>query len=336
MNKKEKTNLMKNIAVECILKYIGSTNSKKTRKDILDNATKIFNEKCKQSKIAIVKKAESRSYIGMALNDLLIDKTLFNKNGVISKIEEDKIIVDKAKCRTILLDLLKKKEYKKADLYKTIIKELGANKTTSKQDDNEIKEYIGNLLSSYVNDCTLEIYDNKYRIKNKINEKHPTKPISETEFKEKFLSRLHENGGSFFERFFANVLEKYFTLTGRTVWDCTVSGGSNDGGIDIKIKLSDDLGFVDEIMVQAKCRINSQVTENEIRNFYGAMNAIKASRGIYVTTSTFHPNANKLLHSLDNCVGIDGDGVFNLSKKVLYGMKITHNGYTFDEMVFDI
>lgn len=44
MNKKEKTNLMKNIAVECILKYIGSTNSKKTRKDILDNATKIFNE----------------------------------------------------------------------------------------------------------------------------------------------------------------------------------------------------------------------------------------------------------------------------------------------------
>jgi len=327
MNKKEKTNLMKNIAVECILKYIGSTNSKKTRKDILDNATKIFNEKCKQSKIAIVKKAESRSYIGMALNDLLIDKTLFNKNGVISKIEEDKIIVDKAKCRTILLDLLKKKEYKKADLYKTIIKELGADKTTSKQDDNEIKEYIGNLLSSYVN---------KYRIKNKINEKHPTKPISETEFKEKFLSRLHENGGSFFERFFANVLEKYFTLTGRTVWDCTVSGGSNDGGIDIKIKLSDDLGFVDEIMVQAKCRINSQVTENEIRNFYGAMNAIKASRGIYVTTSTFHPNANKLLHSLDNCVGIDGDGVFNLSKKVLYGMKITHNGYTFDEMVFDI
>lgn len=42
MNKKEKTNLMKNIAVECILKYIGSTNSKKTRKDILDNATKIL------------------------------------------------------------------------------------------------------------------------------------------------------------------------------------------------------------------------------------------------------------------------------------------------------
>ena len=60
------------------------------------------------------------------------------------KIEEDKIIVDKAKCRTILLDLLKKKEYKKADLYKTIIKELGADKTTNKQDDNEIKEYIGN------------------------------------------------------------------------------------------------------------------------------------------------------------------------------------------------
>ena len=336
MNKKGKTDLMKNIAVECILKYIGNADSKKTRKDILDNATRLFNEECRKNKIAVVKENESRSYIGMALNTLLIDQTLFNKNGIISKKEEDKIIVDKAKCRVILLDLLKKKEYEKKELYKIIIQKLGADKTTSKKDDNEIKEYIGNLLSSYVNDGTLEIHNNKYRIKKKINEKHPTKPISEIEFKEKFLSRLHENGGSFFERFLANVLEKYFTLTGRTVWDCIVSGGSNDGGIDIKMKLSDDLGFVDEIMVQAKCRINSQVTENEIRNFYGAMNAIRASRGIYVTTSTFHPNANKLLHTLDNCVGIDGDGVFNLSKKVLYGMKITHNGYIFDEMVFDI
>lgn len=81
MNKKEKTNLMKNIAVECILKYIGSTNSKKTRKDILDNATKIFNEKCKQSKIAIVKKAESRSYIGMALMIYLLIKLCLIKWG---------------------------------------------------------------------------------------------------------------------------------------------------------------------------------------------------------------------------------------------------------------
>ena len=114
MNKKEKTNLMKNIEVECILKYIGSTNSKKTRKDILDNAKKIFNEKCKQSKIAIVKKTESRSYIGMALNDLLIDKTLFNKNGVISKIEEDslklRLLYD---LRTILENSSSSEEFKR-------------------------------------------------------------------------------------------------------------------------------------------------------------------------------------------------------------------------------
>ena len=96
MNKKEKTNLMKNIAVECILKYIGSTNSKKTRKDILDNATKIFNEKCKQSKIAIVKKTESRSYIGMALNVLLVDDEYLVLKGleiILSEQAETSVII---------------------------------------------------------------------------------------------------------------------------------------------------------------------------------------------------------------------------------------------------
>lgn len=336
MNKKEKRDLMKNIAVECILQYIDDNKTKYSRKMILDSITKPFEDKCAQKKITDIKKNESRSYVGMVLNELISEKTLASKDGYIFKLAEDKIIVDKTKCKTKLLDLLKQKEYEKKELYQIIIEDLGADKTKSKSDDNEIKEYIGRLLSDYVSDGTLEIKNNKYRIKNRIKENRSTKYFTEAEFKKEFLNRLHENGGLFFERFFANVLEKYFTITGRTVWDCLVNGGSNDGGIDIKIKLSDDLGFVDEIMVQAKCRSNIQVTENEVRNFYGAINVVKASRGIFVTTSTFHPSADKLLHTLDNCVGINGEGVFNLSKKVLYGMKITRNGYVFDEMVFDI
>lgn len=335
MTKNEKNDFINDSAVESILKYIDG-NLKATRKEILDNATKSFMDKCLKNKVSGISKNNARSFVGKALNDLLTAKTLCCKNGAILKNAEDKIIVDKAKCKTKLLELLKKKNYTKNELYTEIIKYLGADKTASKNDDNEIKSYLGQLLSDYVKDNTLELKDNKYAIKNKTAYKKNSIPLSENEFKCKFLSRLHENGGAFFERFFANVLEKYYTLTGRIVWDCDVSGGSDDGGIDIKIKVADDLGFVDNVMLQTKCRQNIQVTENEVRNFYGAINIFKASRGIFVTTSTFHPSADKLLHSLDNCVGIDGDGVFNLSKKVLYGIKITRDGYIFDDMVFDI
>lgn len=335
MTKDEKNNFINVTSIDCILKYIDE-NSKATRKEILDNATKSFIDKCAKNKINGINKGSARSFVGKALNDLLTEKTLCNKDGVISKTAEDRIIVDKAKCKTKLLGLLKQKPYTKNELYTEIIKYLGADKTKSINDDNEIKGYLGQLLADYLKDNTLELRGDKYNIKSKTTYKKNASPIAENEFKDKFLNRLHENGGAFFERFFANVLEKYFTLTGRVVWDCDVIGGVDDGGIDIKIKISDDLGFVDIVMIQTKCRHNIPVTENEIRNFYGAINVFKASRGIFVTTSTFHANADKLLHSLDNCVGIDGDGVFNLSKKVLYGMKITRDGYVFDDVVFDI
>ena len=335
MTKDEKTNFINVTSIDCILKYING-NSKATRKEILDNATKSFIDKCAKNKISGINKGSARSFVGKALNDLLTEKTLLNKDGVISKTAEDKIIVDKAKCKAKLLELLKQNSRTKNELYTEIIKYLGVDKTKSRNDDNEIKGYLGQLLADYVKDNTLELQDGKYSIKNKTIYKKNASPVAENEFKGKFLNRLHENGGAFFERFFANVLEKYFTLTGRVVWDCDVIGGTDDGGIDIKIKISDDLGFVDIVMLQTKCRHNAPVTENEIRNFYGAINVFKASRGIFVTTSTFHVNADKLLHSLDNCVGIDGDGVFNLSKKVLYGMKVTRDGYVFDDVVFDI
>lgn len=335
MTKNEKNEIINNNAVACILKYFEKKDNV-TRKAVLDGASDSFYKMCTQKKISGIGKSDARSYVGKALTDLIAAKTLCNKDGKIFKEAEDNIIVDKAQCKTKLLELLKQKEYSKTELFTLIIRELGADQTKSKKDDNEIKGYIGQLLSEYLAENTIELKDNKYSVKNKPAGKRSAKPMSETDFKKAFLERLHENGGSFFERFFANVLEKYYTLTGRTVWDCNVSGGNDDGGIDIRIKISDDLGFVDNIMLQTKCRQNIQVTENEIRNFYGAINVVKASRGIFVTTSTFHPSADKLLHSLDNCVGVDGNGVFDLSKKVLYGMKISKNGYVFDDRVFDI
>ena len=40
------------------------------------------------------------------------------------------------------------------------------------------------------------------------------------------------------------------------------------------------------------------------------------TRGIYVTTSVFHPGAERLLASIENCVGIDKDKFLSELKKV--------------------
>lgn len=335
MTRTEKNVIINGIAAECILDYV-KKNPKSTRKAVLDGTAVIFKQKCSEKKINDITKNEARSYVGKSLNDLLSEKALLSENGFITESADDKIAVDKNKCKAVFLELLKKREYEKSELYAEIIKEIGADKTRSKDDDNEIKGYVGQLISRYVDEGTVAFKNNKYFIKTRSMKAVPKKPVPESEFKKNFLNRIYENGGSFFENFFANVLEKYYTLTGRTVWDSLVSGGSDDGGIDIKLRISDDLGFVDNVMVQAKCRQNANVTETEVRNFYGAINVVKASRGIFVTTTGFCPTADKLLKSLDNCVGIDGDGVFELSKKTLYGMKISGGGFIFDDRVFDI
>lgn len=78
----------------------------------------------------------------------------------------------------------------------------------------------------------------------------------------------------------------------------------------------------------------SGITEEEIREFYGAVCAKNDSRGIFVTTSVFHPGAVKLLLSIENCVGIDGEKLFYLAEKTSYGIRLTKEGYRFDNSVF--
>ena len=130
------------------------------------------------------------------------------------------------------------------------------------------------------------------------------------------------------------VIEKYFSMMGQFVVFCDVTGGSDDGGIDIILETVDGLGFYEKIMVQTKCRDKAQINEKEVREFYGAVNALGGSRGLYVTTTNYHYGAKKLLDSIDNCVGIDGDKLFELIKKTEYGICITKNGFAFDSAIF--
>ena len=79
---------------------------------------------------------------------------------------------------------------------------------------------------------------------------------------------------------------------------------SRDDGIDGIIK-EDKLGL-DNIYVQAK-RWTNQVTKPQIQQFSGALDEQKASKGVFITTSTFSKEArNFVAKSSKKIVLIDG------------------------------
>ena len=92
-----------------------------------------------------------------------------------------------------------------------------------------------------------------------------------------------------FERLVVNLLENMGYGKGQAV------GRSGDGGIDGVLD-QDALGL-ERIYVQAK-RWQSQVGEPEIRNFAGSLEAKGATKGVFVTTSSFSPSARRTAETI--------------------------------------
>lgn len=330
-NEKEKV-------VISVTDYLSSAKPQ-TRKEIIDRVldkygftAKEKNNKSPNSKCNMV-----RSYIGTVLTNMISEGTIAKQGDKYSLTKEKAVVVSEEQCKNAILSFLKKKTYTKKELYSALLKHFETDKTKSLDDDNALKGMAGNLLSSMLADKKIFVEGDKYSIAVHVDKKVYSKsPVPEETFKKLFLERLCDLGGPFFEKFVSNLLEKYFIITGRDVLNCSIIGGSDDGGIDVKLDTIEELGFTERIMVQAKCRKNIQVTDKEIREFYGALNAQGGTRGIFITTSTFHSCAEKLLSSIDNCVGINGDKVFELVKKTTYGIRKNKDGYIFDETIFNI
>jgi restriction system protein len=82
-------------------------------------------------------------------------------------------------------------------------------------------------------------------------------------------------------------------------------GKSGDGGIDGIIK-EDKLGL-DVIHIQAK-RWQNTVGRPEIQSFAGSLDGVKAKKGIFITTSSFSPDAKAYVDKIEKrIVLIDGD-----------------------------
>lgn len=105
----------------------------------------------------------------------------------------------------------------------------------------------------------------------------------------------------YFESVVLDVLHKMGY--GATRADLQRVGGSGDAGIDGIISL-DRLGL-ERVYVQAK-RWQQTVGRPEIQAFYGALAGQRATKGVFITTSVYTPQAVDFAKSIERIVLVDG------------------------------
>jgi restriction system protein len=98
-------------------------------------------------------------------------------------------------------------------------------------------------------------------------------------------------------------------------------GKSGDGGVDGVID-QDALGL-DRIYVQAKRYADNKVSAGDIRDFFGSLDRFKASKGLFVTTSSFSPAAKETADLLSKrIVLIDGNLLTRLMIRYDIGCRV--------------
>lgn len=122
------------------------------------------------------------------------------------------------------------------------------------------------------------------------------------------LALIGQASPTFFEQLVLDLLHAMGYGTDRT--DLQRVGGSGDGGIDGIISL-DRLGL-EKIYIQAK-RWQHGVGRPEIQSFFGALAGRRASKGVFITTSTFTKDARAYADSVSGqLVLVDGERLAHL------------------------
>lgn len=261
-----------------------------------------------------------RSMCGTVINEMHARSIILrDSDNLYRRATEKPIAIRIERCEEEIIEALRKEPMTRQEVRAHLVRAFKTDTTATAKDDNQLFTYAGQILKRLVGEKMLTFDGSLYSIA----------PARTTEIKNRqgilslksdFLSIIHSKGGEFFEHYFMNLLEKYLIRCGKVVTESYVTGGSDDGGIDGIAKTIDSLGFRETIMVQTKNR-HDITNETDVRSFYGAVCAAQGSRGIYAITSDFHPMAKKLLDSIDNCVGVNGDKLFTMAADCGYGIK---------------
>ncbi|WP_417398199.1 restriction endonuclease [Gimesia chilikensis] len=127
---------------------------------------------------------------------------------------------------------------------------------------------------------------------------------------EELLEQVKEMSDKFFERLVVELLVSMGY--GGSIDDAGKAvGKSGDGGIDGVIK-EDKLGL-DAIVIQAKRWTSNSVGRPDIQSFAGSMEAYRANKGVFITTSTFSQPAIDYVSQIQRkIVLVDGETLANL------------------------
>ncbi|WP_343685568.1 restriction endonuclease [Asticcacaulis sp.] len=129
--------------------------------------------------------------------------------------------------------------------------------------------------------------------------------------REELLDRILQNSPSFFEQIIVDLLVS-MGYGGSHVDAAKKLGRSGDGGIDGIIN-EDRLGL-DRVYIQAKrYAIGNSVGRPDVQGFVGSLVGLGASKGVFVTTSSFSHQAKDFVrHLSQRVVLIDGQTLANL------------------------
>jgi restriction system protein len=135
------------------------------------------------------------------------------------------------------------------------------------------------------------------------------------------LGRIHVMPFKFFERLVVEIL--LAMGYGARLRDLArVVGKTGDGGIDGIISL-DALGL-DQVYLQAKrLKPGSQVPVSDVRDFAGSLDAVHASKGVFLSTGTFSMPARAFVQSLSRrIVLVDGQHLATLMIRYNLGVRV--------------
>ncbi|MCZ2207868.1 restriction endonuclease [Cylindrospermopsis raciborskii] len=153
---------------------------------------------------------------------------------------------------------------------------------------------------------------------------------------QELLNRILTSPPDFFECLIINLLMS-MGYGGSAQEAGRALGRSGDNGVDGVID-QDALGL-DRVYIQAKRYIpENSIGSGDIRDFFGSLDRHKASKGLFVTTSTFSPSAKETAEFLSKrIVLIDGTQLAKLMIRFNVGCRIEETLYVkkIDEEFFE-
>jgi restriction system protein len=143
----------------------------------------------------------------------------------------------------------------------------------------------------------------------------------ETALAQDLLERIRQAPPAFFERLIVNLLIS-MGYGGSVINAGRALGRSGDDGVDGVID-QDALGL-DRVYIQAKrYAVGNNIGAGAIRDFFGSLDRHKATKGLFVTTSTFSSSAKETAELLSKrIVLVDGDQLASLMMRHNVGCRI--------------